>query len=38
VLNVCTTGDDLASARERVYAAIGQIDWPEGYYRHDIGA
>jgi phosphoribosylamine--glycine ligase len=37
VLNICTAADTLPEARDRVYAAIRQIDWPEGYYRHDIG-
>ena len=37
VLNVCARGPDLTTARERAYAAIGQIDWPEGFYRSDIG-
>jgi phosphoribosylamine--glycine ligase len=37
VLNVCATGPDLVSARERAYAAIDRIDWPEGFYRRDIG-
>jgi phosphoribosylamine--glycine ligase len=37
VLNVCTSADDLPTARERVYAGVAHIDWQEGYYRHDIG-
>ena len=37
VLNVCARGPDLQSARARAYAAIDKIDWPEGFYRHDIG-
>ena len=37
VLNVCACGPDLVTARERAYAAIGKIDWPEGFYRSDIG-
>ena len=37
VLNVCARGPDLKTARERAYAAIGQIQWPEGFYRSDIG-
>jgi phosphoribosylamine--glycine ligase len=36
VLNVCALGATLAEARERAYAAIGRIDWPEGYHRTDI--
>ncbi len=38
VLNVTATGQTLAAARDRAYAAVGRIDWPEGFYRHDIGA
>ena len=37
VLNVCARGPDLETARERAYAAVAQIDWPEGFYRSDIG-
>jgi phosphoribosylamine--glycine ligase len=37
VLNVCARGPDLKTARERAYSAIGKIDWPEGFYRSDIG-
>lgn len=37
VLSVCATGDTLAQARERAYAAVKVIDWPDGIYRHDIG-
>ncbi|WP_026986898.1 phosphoribosylamine--glycine ligase [Fodinicurvata fenggangensis] len=36
VLNVCALGADLATARNRAYAAIARIDWPGGYYRRDI--
>lgn len=37
VLSICATGRTLRDARDCVYAAINQIDWPEGYYRRDIG-
>ncbi len=37
VLNVCARGPDLETARERAYGAISGIDWPEGFYRSDIG-
>jgi phosphoribosylamine--glycine ligase len=37
VLNVCARGADLAEARARAYAAIDRIDWPEGFFRTDIG-
>jgi phosphoribosylamine---glycine ligase len=37
VLNVCATGGDLRTAHDAAYAAIRQIDWPEGFCRSDIG-
>ncbi len=37
VLNVTSLGADVAEARARAYAAIGVIDWPQGFYRRDIG-
>jgi phosphoribosylamine--glycine ligase len=37
VLNVCARAPSLAQARARAYAAIDQIDWPEGFHRRDIG-
>jgi phosphoribosylamine--glycine ligase len=37
VLNVCAIGSDLGQARERAYAAVDRIDWPEGFHRRDIG-
>ena len=37
VLNVCARGATLAQARERAYAAVDAIDWPEGFHRRDIG-
>jgi phosphoribosylamine--glycine ligase len=37
VLNVCARGPDLQSARDKAYAAIDRIDWPEGFFRRDIG-
>jgi phosphoribosylamine--glycine ligase len=27
----------VAEARERAYQAVGYIDWPEGFWRRDIG-
>jgi phosphoribosylamine--glycine ligase len=36
-LNVCATGPTLQVARDRAYATIEAIDWPGGYFRHDIG-
>ena len=37
VLNVTTLGSSVAEAKERADAAIGEIDWPDGFHRHDIG-
>jgi phosphoribosylamine--glycine ligase len=37
VLNVCARGADLQAARDRAYAAIGKIDFPDGFCRSDIG-
>jgi len=37
VLNVCARGATLGEARARAYAAIDRIDWPEGFFRTDIG-
>jgi phosphoribosylamine---glycine ligase len=38
VLTLCATGATLSEARKRAYDAIEKIDWPEGFYRTDIGA
>ena len=37
VLNVTAVGNTLAEAKEKAYKAIALIDWPEGFYRKDIG-
>ena len=36
VLNVTASGETLHYAADRAYAAIDQIDWPEGFCRRDI--
>ena len=36
VLNVCARGATVEQARERAYAAVAAIDWPEGFHRTDI--
>jgi len=36
VLNVTARGKTVREARERAYAAVGRIDWPEGFCRSDI--
>ena len=38
VLTVCAAGAELLAARNAAYAAIGVIDWPDGFCRRDIGA
>ena len=37
VLNVTALGATVAAAKERADAVAAQIDWPEGFHRHDIG-
>ncbi|MDZ7628310.1 MAG: phosphoribosylamine--glycine ligase [Parvularculaceae bacterium] len=37
VLNVTATGRTIRDAVERAYAGVANIDWPEGFCRHDIG-
>jgi phosphoribosylamine--glycine ligase len=37
VLNVCARAPTLQAAREAAYAAIGRIDFPDGFCRSDIG-
>ena len=38
VLGVTARGDSIAEAKDRAYAAIDKIDWPQGFCRHDIGS
>jgi phosphoribosylamine--glycine ligase len=37
VLGVTALGSDIAVARDRAYAAVDRIDWPDGFCRRDIG-
>ncbi len=37
VLNVTAMGASAGEARKRAYEAVGRIDWPEGFFRRDIG-
>ena len=37
VLNVTARGSSLSEARATAYAMLDQIDWPQGFYRSDIG-
>lgn len=37
VLNVTATGRTVAEAQAAAYSAVDKIDWPQGFYRRDIG-
>jgi phosphoribosylamine--glycine ligase len=37
VLNICAMGKTVVEARQRAYAAVDRIKWPEGFCRRDIG-
>ncbi len=37
VLNVTSVGKNVSEARNAAYAALDQIDWPQGFCRRDIG-
>ena len=37
VLSVTALGKTVQEARTRAYEAVSRINWPEGFYRHDIG-
>lgn len=37
VLNVTAIGDTVQEARDKAYAAVDLIQWPEGFCRRDIG-
>ncbi len=37
VLNVTATGGTVAEAQAKAYEAVKMIDWPDGFYRSDIG-
>lgn len=37
VLNITARGGSLLEARDRAYSTLEKIDWPEGFYRSDIG-
>ncbi|ATG40226.1 phosphoribosylamine--glycine ligase [Phaeobacter piscinae] len=37
VLNVTARGDTLQEARDRAYAMVDGINWPQGFFRRDIG-
>lgn len=37
VLVITACGRTVREAKERAYAAVDSIDWPEGFCRRDIG-
>jgi phosphoribosylamine--glycine ligase len=37
VLGITALGTDISSAQANAYQAISKINWPEGFYRRDIG-
>lgn len=37
VLNVTAIAPSFAEARQKAYKAVEGVDWPEGFYRSDIG-
>ncbi|MCL7050717.1 hypothetical protein MKW94_004942 [Papaver nudicaule] len=37
VLGVTATGKDLKEARDKAYQTVEKINWPEGFFRRDIG-
>jgi phosphoribosylamine---glycine ligase len=36
VLDICALGTSVAQARERAYAAVDKVRWPDGFCRRDI--
>ena len=37
VLTICGTASTMQQARERAYAGVDAVDWPDGFCRRDIG-
>ena len=37
VLCVCALGEDVGTARDRAYACVDKIHWPDAFFRTDIG-
>lgn len=37
VLNICANGEDFQQAIDNAYKSIVNINWPDGFYRSDIG-
>ena len=37
VLNICALGKTVSEAQARAYQAVDRVNWPEGFFRRDIG-
>jgi len=37
VLNITSMGASVAQAQKKAYQTVAAIDWPQGFYRRDIG-
>lgn len=37
VLGITALASGIVEARKKAYSVIDRIDWPQGFYRHDIG-
>ncbi len=37
VLCVCALGDDVRAAKDKTYACVDKIHWPDAFFRTDIG-
>lgn len=37
VLNVTARADTLLEARNQAYKMVAEVDWPDGFFRNDIG-
>jgi phosphoribosylamine--glycine ligase len=37
VLNATARGATLQEARDKAYAMVDQVNWPDGFCRRDIG-
>ncbi len=38
VLNIVAKGGSVEEAKHKAYAALDLLDWPEGFFRYDIGS
>jgi phosphoribosylamine--glycine ligase len=37
VLNIVSLSDDFKKSREKIIYKIKELDWPDGFFRKDIG-